>query len=69
MIVDNTWSARSHGGLDVIVHVQFCLSHPEYYFFMAPIVSRKAKIKRPDNPTCQLFPITSQRNVKMGWER
>ena len=25
------------------------------------------KIKGPDNPTCQLLPISSQ--VKMGWER
>ena len=27
------------------------------------------RIKGPDDPTCQLLPISSQRNVKMGWER
>ena len=26
-------------------------------------------IKRPDNPTCQLLPVSSNRTVKTGWER
>ena len=30
---------------------------------------RPKQIKGPDNPTCQLLPISSQRMVKLGWER
>ena len=29
----------------------------------------KFKIKGPDNPTCQLLPISCKRKVKTGWER
>jgi hypothetical protein len=29
---------------------------------------QKTTIKGPDNPTCQLLPITGKRKVKMGWE-
>jgi len=33
-----------------------------------PDLDAKAEIKGPDNPTCQLLPISSKRKVKMGWE-
>jgi hypothetical protein len=29
---------------------------------------KEPKIKGPDNPTCQLLPITGKRKVKMEWE-
>ena len=50
-------------------YTQLHYNYSDNYNYTTTTPSKTKTIKGPDNPTCQLLPITSQRKVKMGWER